>query len=151
MTDPEILELIVQDGALVALADRGDDESLARQLADKLPPVPSGTRLRAPDFLRLFGWMRGVEILAALSPAFVSLLTDGEGIDVSDAGAAPFWDAQMKAGILHAEEQAALLALGERRPALSADAVSRIVRPLRPEGKVVPLSPVATEVTLDAQ
>jgi len=138
MTDSEVLELIQNDEELAVLAQRGDDSTLARRLAAKLPAVRSGAVLRSADLLRLFGWTRGVEILSQLPASFAAVLSDGVSVDLSDPSAPPFWEVQEKAGVLTADEKAQLLALGKTSPVLNAEDIARITRPWRPEGKIDP-------------
>lgn len=140
MTDAEILELIRGDAELVALAKAGDDESLAKTLVARLPPVASEALLRPSDFLRLFGWTRGLEILDALPGSLVALLGT-EGLPASDESAA-YWSSLNKAGIVTADEAAAIVGIGQKSAIVTVDDVSRILRPVRADGKADPTKPL---------
>lgn len=142
MTNYEILQAIKDHQILRTLADNGSDATIADAIRSFQPPVHDGRRTREADLLRILGPEAGnaaIVSLAATYPALERVLRS-DGLDLSSASTPAFFQNLVSAGVVTADQAAAIMADHMRLVRISAEQVSDTLLPYRPEGRVGPIA-----------
>ncbi|OGT59913.1 MAG: hypothetical protein A3E01_10745 [Gammaproteobacteria bacterium RIFCSPHIGHO2_12_FULL_63_22] len=142
MTPAELRALIDGDVEAAQLASAGKDAACAGWLSEIAPRERRPYLITKRTLHRMFGLIRGVQIMgqlravaesgdkeqAPIAAEVVDLLQprggDGDGLDISHPDAKTFLQQWAAAGLVTADEASQLLALAKVRATITADQVS---------------------------
>jgi hypothetical protein len=153
MTDDEIRAAIISSPELRALIESGNDQAVADALSLNADPVPTGELYSERALFNELGPIVAESIMAKLeqfaagsdsSSSVVArglkwLQPDQGGIDFQNLALKQMLTGLQVAGVLTADELAALTSLGLRPGVVLGADVSRAVAPWRPDGVVAPI------------
>lgn len=153
MTPEQIRAAILADPQLRAAIETGNDQAVADALTPQATPVPTGELYTERALFAELGPLVGESIMsklesfAATGNSGSSLVARGlrwlqpsnGGLDFQNADVRMMLAGLQVAGILTADELAALNRLGTRPGTVTAHQVGDAVAPWRPDGKIQPI------------
>lgn len=153
MTPEQIRAAILADPQLRAAIETGNDQAVAAALTPQATPVPTGELYTERALFAELGPLVGESIMSKLE-SFATTGNSGSslvarglrwlqpangGLDFQNADVRLMLAGLQVAGILTADELAALNRLGTRPGTVTVDQIGSAVAPWRPDGKIQPI------------
>lgn len=153
MTPDEIRTAILADPQLRTLAEAGNDDGVARELSTRASGVPSGELYTERSMFAELGPVVADSILSKLEQFAASgnsggsvvarglkwLQPNNGGLDFQHPSLVQMLAGLHVAGVITADELAALRGLGLRPQTITHQQVSRALKQWRPDGRPCPL------------
>lgn len=153
MTPDEIRSIILANADLKAYAAIGDDNSIAKMIGDFLPRIATGELITERSLFAELGpvvadtIMTKLEAFAQSGMPGSSLMNRGlrwltpqaGGVDFQNADVLAMLNGLVATNVLSQNEFDLLSKLGTRKATISEAQIADILRPLRPNGTLVPL------------